>query len=636
MRAPRIRTMREFVEQELILPSGQHEGRKFKCERNPFTRLWFDEVDSGRWKRHVATGPTGSGKTIIGFVAPILYHLFEIGETVLCGLPNLDIVKDKWSEDLLPAIERSRFRELLPRLGQGSRGGDVKRVQFRNGATLRFMTGGGGDKSRAHFHCRILVVTETDGLDEVGGGSRETDKLKQLEARVSSFPNSRSFFECTVSTEHGRTWQEYQNGTQSRVAIRCPYCEAFVTPEREHLIGWKEASDPIQAAENTRMVCPSCGHQWGDLDRDAANRECRLVHAGQMIESGHVAGAPPRTDTFGFRWTAANNLLIPMGIYGQREFKATREKDEVRAETEMRQFVWALPSEPQAIDLTGLDWQLIVKRTTGEAKGYIPDDAEHVVIGIDVGKRLCYWEALAIRRDGSPHVFDYGRIEVASDDIGEDRALLAALRDFREQFCNRGWQSKFGPRCPDVQMVDAGYLQEIVFEFCRESGPDWIPVKGFGFDQRRDYTDPRKKDDRVSFVGDGYYISRLPSKRIRLCHVDADRRKSWFHARLQTPMGHPGALTLYDGLPSEHTSIAKHYTAERQEEIFVPGKGKITVFKVLHRNNHWLDAGAIAGVAAHYAANRISAGTGKTPSPADAADTKVSKWSSRGGSRWKS
>jgi hypothetical protein len=64
-------------------------------------------------------------------------------------VPSLDMVKDKWEEDLLPAIEASsRYRDLLPRRGEGSRGGNVEsRVQFQNGATLRFMTGGGGDKA---------------------------------------------------------------------------------------------------------------------------------------------------------------------------------------------------------------------------------------------------------------------------------------------------------------------------------------------------------------------------------------------------------------------------------------------------------------------------------------------------------
>ena len=42
-----------------------------------------------------------------------------------------------------------------------------------NGATLKFMSGGGGDKSRAGFTARVLVVTETDGMDTPGHPGRE-------------------------------------------------------------------------------------------------------------------------------------------------------------------------------------------------------------------------------------------------------------------------------------------------------------------------------------------------------------------------------------------------------------------------------------------------------------------------------
>src|SRR6188768_2226308 len=134
-RARRLRTMRQFAEQEIVIPEGPFQGRKFRCARQPYTGLWFDAVDSGCWNRHVATGPTQSGKTLSCFVIPMLYHLFELGETVICGLPDMDMAGDKWRESILPVIERSKYRRLLPRSGGGSRGGRVESVLFGNGAT---------------------------------------------------------------------------------------------------------------------------------------------------------------------------------------------------------------------------------------------------------------------------------------------------------------------------------------------------------------------------------------------------------------------------------------------------------------------------------------------------------------------
>jgi hypothetical protein len=138
-----LRSIREFAEAEVVIPTGPFAGRRFRCDRQPFARLWLDAIDSGLWRRFAFTGGQQGGKTLNGSVIPVMYHLFEVGETVIYGVPTLDMVQDKWEEDLLPAIQASRYRELLPRSGQGSRGGRVtSRVNFRNGAALRFMTGG--------------------------------------------------------------------------------------------------------------------------------------------------------------------------------------------------------------------------------------------------------------------------------------------------------------------------------------------------------------------------------------------------------------------------------------------------------------------------------------------------------------
>jgi hypothetical protein len=60
-----LRTMREFAEQEIVILEGPFRGRRFRCHRQPYTGLWFDAVDSGRWSRYVATGPMQSGKTLV-------------------------------------------------------------------------------------------------------------------------------------------------------------------------------------------------------------------------------------------------------------------------------------------------------------------------------------------------------------------------------------------------------------------------------------------------------------------------------------------------------------------------------------------------------------------------------------------
>src|SRR4051812_15139071 len=316
--------MRQFAEAEIVIPSGPFTGRRFRCARQPYTGLWFDQIDSGRWSRCVATGPTQSGKSLSCFVIPLLYHLFEIGETVICGLPDMDMAADKWREDLMPVIERSRFRDLLPSAGGGSRGGRVESVQFANGATLKFMSGGGADKSRAGVTSRVLVITETDGMDKSAGSSRESDKITQLEARTRAYGSrKRIYMECTVSTEQGRTWQEYIGGTQSWIVMRCPLCAQWVDPGREQLRGWQEVSNKEVARQSSAFWCPSCNERWDENQRTTANLTSVLLHGGQSVAAeGLIQGDAPQTDTLGFRWSGVNNLFLTAGDLGADEWRA--------------------------------------------------------------------------------------------------------------------------------------------------------------------------------------------------------------------------------------------------------------------------------------------------------------------------
>ena len=619
-RAPRLRTMREFAEQEIIIPDGPFAGRRFNCDRQPYTRLWFDAVDSGEWNRFVVTGPTQTGKTLMGFVCPLLYHLFEIGETVICGLPNLDMAADKWRLDILPVIERSRFRDLLPTRGGGSRGASVQSVRFGNGATLKFMSGGGADKSRAGFTSRVLVVTETDGMDAPGTTSREADKITQLEARTRAYgARKRVYLECTVSIEEGRTWQEYQAGTESRIVIPCPHCGDYVSPEREHLAGWQDAESAIVARDSSWFFCPACDEAWSEEDRRQANLGGRLIHRGQSIDrDGLIEGPEPRTDTMGFRWSAVNNLFATAGDIGADEWRASRSADEENAEREMRQFVWCLPSQPPQWDTTPLTAQGLMGRMANWPQRLVPRGTEFLTVGLDLGKWLAHWIAVAWLPEGRSHIVDYGRLEIATDQLGVEKGIMLALREFRDLVTGGekqqgAWMDEDGDRrIPDQVWIDAGYQEDVVYAFCREAGERFRPTLGRGASQQRRqwYNRPKSTGSIVRYIGEGYHIVRMKTAGVHVVEINADHWKTFLHQRLNVPMDSPGAMTLFRTLPREHTAITKHLTAERQIEEFVTGKGLLTRWERVRRNNHWLDALYLASAAGHFCGWRLVAEQG--------------------------
>ena len=611
-RAHQRRTMRQFAEQEVIIPDGPFEGRRFRCSRQPYSGLWFDAIDSGTWSRYVGTGPTQSGKTLSCFVIPMLYHLFEIGETVICGLPDMDMAGDKWREDILPVIEQSKYRNLMPTSGSGSRGGRVEAIRFLNGATLKFMSGGGGDKSRAGFSSRVIVITETDGMDMAGSSSRESDKITQLEARTRAYgARKRIYMECTVSTEQGRTWQEYLHGTRSRIVISCPSCKAWVAPEREHLKHWQETTSQVQARNSARFVCPQCQQDWSDDDRQQANAGACLLHHGQDIGAdGTTSGSAPKTDTLGFRWSGVNNLFLTAGDMAADEWRASRAADEENAEREMRQFVWCLPVASSKSDVTSLPLHELTHRIHPYPKGIVPPGAKLLTCGIDLGKYLAHWVIVAWSEGATGHIVDYGRLEIASPDLGVEKAILLALREFHEQM-KEGFPVHETPeqRLPlQLIWIDAGYMTDVVYNFVRgHPGRRILPAVGRGAAQQRQqwYNRPTSTGSVVKHIGEGFHINLLEGSATYLAEVDADHWKSWVHQRLVTPMGQPGAMTLFAAQPSEHLSFAKHLTAETKTEEYVAGKGVVTKWERVRKNNHWFDALYTACALGHYAGVRL-------------------------------
>ena len=271
----------------------------------------------------------------------------------------------------------------------------------------------------------------------------------------------------------------------------------------------------------------------------------------------------------------------------------------------------SLPAKAAAVDLTEFDAAAITRRTTPDIRGRVPSWCKRITVGIDVGKWLCHWTALAWGEHATPHVIEYGRLEVPSRDMAEELAILTALRKFQDEIFATGWPADGGPMRPDLVFVDVGYKQDTVRQFVGESGPAWWGIKGFS---RLTDEDAKRQNSKLVSKGKDSVVVDLLDGLPMIVESQANAWKSWLHARLQTPMGQPGAMTLYNPGPRavEHMGFAKHLTAERKMEEFVAGKGLVTKWEAVNRNNHWLDATCMAAVAGWYAGERL---IGEQPKP---------------------
>lgn len=618
------RTMAQFAEREIILPDGPYQGYPFRLDTQPYARHFFDAVDSDQWSRVAAVGPTQSGKTTVCYVIPVLYHLFETSETVIAGVPSSDIAGDKWREDLEPMIKAAPdLVPELPKKGQGSRGGTVRTgVTFRSGVTLRFMSGGGDDKVRAAYTSRVVAITETDGMDEAGLVSREADKITQLEARTKAFGKGtgllpRIYLECTASIPEGRIWQEYdKRSTRSELLMPCFRCGEYVLPEREHLKGWEGQPDQHTAGKKAYLECPECGAQWKERNRRAALKRMLLVHRGQRVVDGKVVGKPKGTDTLGFRWNAVHNAFITVHQLGEMHWTASKSEDEENAEKELSQFVWAKPYIPPELDVKVLQQEDVMNSTGGCKRGVVPKGTKHIAIGVDTGKRMCHWTAIAFDSLGHGIIFDYRTLTVPGGGTGT-QALLRAFKKLHD-YLEAGFpvDGREKPAIPDAVWIDAGYYEHTddIYEFClwanensKVSGRRYLGYKGYGMSSEytpNAYTAPKAITKIVRFLGHGYHITWHPRARNFLVHGNSDYWKTQLHDHF---MSDGEMVRLFDVAdPAEHTEFARQITAEVPKITFDEKKRQhMVVWQRIRRKNHYLDSTYMAMAAGAHAGVRL-------------------------------
>lgn len=650
--APRLRTMREFAEQEIVLGEGPYAGRRFRCARQPESALWFAEIDDQRWRRYALTKCVQAGKSLQGYVIPCLHTLFELHETCILGAPTLDVCAEKFRKEILPVIQRSRYAALLPAHGRGSRGGLTTSIDFRNGASLKFMGAGGGDEQRSSYTSRVVVMTEVDKMDTASEHSRETSPIGQMEARTESYgAAARIFMECTVSIVEGAIWSEYLSGTRSRIACPCPHCQAFVTPERDDLVGWETAENKIAAAALATWCCPQCGEEISEEQRHAMNAAAVLLHDGQTIDpAGHIHGDAPQTDTLGFRASAFNNLFWSTPHIAGGEWSARFGKgDADDKERKRRQFVWVEPIESDKSEENPLDPYKLAERVHDTAKrgevppaltvrvsaepkdegreargagreqdsiaSLVPLPVRKLTCGIDLRQKEAHWVAPCWADYATAHVVNYGKAKVFSERLGVERALLAALRYLRDKVLLPGFPivGSSERRRPDCVLIDSGWKSPVVYKFIREceADPNTAGVfkccagRGWAKSLGGRYSLPVKKSRSIRLIGEQYHFVRDPVELILRGLVNADYWKSQFHALLSTPDGEPGSLTLPLVGDGDHSEICRHWCAEREVRQWDAAKGgEVVTWETISRANHYFDASYLSLVAAHVAGIR--------------------------------
>ena len=88
---------------------------------------------------------------------------------------------------------------------------------------------------------------------------------------------------------------------------------------------------------------------------------------------------------------------------------------------------------------TTLEVNELVARMIDLPRGIVPTRTARITVGVDLGKFLSHWIAVSWSPNpATGHVLDYGRVEVASESLGVEQAIMVALRELEEMFME-GW-----------------------------------------------------------------------------------------------------------------------------------------------------------------------------------------------------
>lgn len=252
------------------------------------------------------------------------------------------------------------------------------------------------------------------------------------------------------------------------------------------------------------------------------------------------------------------------------------------------------PEQEEQSDSSGLTAAVVASRQSGFDQNKVPELSQFVTVGLDMGKNYCHWAKTAWWGNAIGTVIDYGVLEVngvhpTSTPEAIEKAQLAALYAFRTEV--------EASEKVDAVMIDAGTFTQTVYSFVRSVGSPYFATKGW--DHKRFRMPIERTVDKLPFIE--CWAHNLKEEAVWLYNVNTEWWKDWLQQRFLTPTfdeSHrfqDGSLSVYSHPDKRrHTSFAHHIVSEERRTIFVEGRGNVTTWEVLSKNNHWLDATALA------------------------------------------
>lgn len=266
------------------------------------------------------------------------------------------------------------------------------------------------------------------------------------------------------------------------------------------------------------------------------------------------------------------------------------------------------PEEEETAESLGISPGLVAKRVNGLKPNTLPKaEGVKVTLGIDIGNRESNWVKVAWHGNAVGTVIDEGVLKTADMVTNPDQAYLT---DQLIEAFEKWHVSIMQENPPDFCLMDSGSgtHRDAVYEFVRRVGSPFAAAKGWDvgrFRMPQIGKNGQPPEGKLPFYECWGHHQR--GEDIWLYNVNTEFWKNWVQQGFMIPtfddnqQFNDGSISLHSTPPKQRDrwkDFSESMCSEGIEELFVPGKGYVKSWKVHSKNNHKLDAMALACAAA--------------------------------------
>lgn len=560
----------------------------------PYAIEFSRQFSSAKYRRVVMVTSAQSGKTET-FLDIIGERLDNRPMPIIYVGPSKEFVTDQFEPRLVELFRQA------PTLGRKVLGGIDSKKQKRtlkrvNGTRLRLAHAGSSTALKSDPASFALVDEYDEMLRNVKG---QGDPLGLVEARGDTYadfttgivstpsngmveverdPVSGLEFWAAADSDDVKSpiWRLWQEGTRHHWCWQCPTCRTFFVP-RFSLMQWPKNATPAQARREAYLRCPNNGCVIEDHHKAQMNARGVHVAPGQKVDAdGVVTGEPPDSSTLSF-WVSG--LASPFVSFGQRVetyLTALRSNESAKIQT-------AMNAQFGEVYVDGVGdvpaWEVIYENRQEYRRGTVAEAARYITFGGDVQKNRIIWVARAWGYRATSWLVNDGELmgNTAEPEIWSDLAeLLRTPIDgalIKLAFIDSG----FRPGKKEGVPVNR------VYEFCRRHRRFAFPTKGSSHVMLRPLV---KSTIEVTQQG------KVAPYGLELIRLDPDHWKSFVHERLRWPHDQAGAWHI-------HNDVSEDYCRQLVAEARVMTPSGKPQWVTRSRENHYLDAEAMAAAAGH-------------------------------------